>query len=112
MTKPSNVEELRHDGVYAAISDPARRALLDRLRAGEAALSELCEGMPMSRQAVSKHLAVLESAGLVGVRSVGRQRIHSLNAAPLQRIDSWLSDYSALWDAALGRLVRHVIDHP
>lgn len=98
------------DRVFAAVSDGHRRALLDRLRAGEATLTELCEGMPMSRQAVSKHLAILEATDLVRVHSAGRHRIHVLNPVPLQRINRWLDDYAGLWDAALGRLARHVLD--
>ncbi len=68
--------------------------------------------MPMSRQAVSKHLAVLESAGLVSVRSAGRHRIHVLNSVPLGTVSGWLADYERPWDEALGRMARHITENP
>lgn len=98
------------DTVFAAVADGYRRELLQRLRSGEATLSELGAGLPISRQAVSKHLAVLQAAGLVNVRAVGRTRVHSLDPVPLQRISAWLEGYAALWDDALARLSRYVTD--
>lgn len=72
------------DLVFKALADAGRRRLLDRLRArGGRTLSELCAGMDMSRQAVTKHLDQLEEAGLVETRRVGRERLHYLNPVPI-----------------------------
>lgn len=62
----------------------------------------------MSRQAVTKHLNVLESAGLIARRSRGRERVHELIGSPLQEIDDWLAPYEAAWDDRLARLKRHL----
>ncbi|GAB3219489.1 metalloregulator ArsR/SmtB family transcription factor [Glycomyces halotolerans] len=83
------------DLVFKALADPVRRELLDRLnnRNGQT-LRELCDGLAMARQSVSKHLAVLESAELVGVVRRGREKRHYLNAAPINAIaDRWISRY-------------------
>lgn len=75
------------DLVFKALADSGRRRLLDRLRVkGGRTLNELCEGMDMSRQAVTKHLDLLEEAGLVETRRVGRERLHYLNAVPIHEI--------------------------
>ena len=97
-----------HD-VFGAVADPTRRSILERLR-GEGALSvtSLAEELPMSRQAVTKHLDVLESAGLVVKRMHGRERLHELSAEPLRQVDDWLAPYAAAWDERLERLRIHV----
>ena len=75
------------DLVFRALADPGRRRLLDRLRVrGGRTLNELCEGMPMSRQAVTKHLLQLEEANLVVTRWVGREKEHYLNPVPIHEI--------------------------
>ena len=95
--------------VFDALADPTRRRLLARLREdGPATLSELSDPMAMSRQAVTKHLDVLEEAGLIRSERQGRMRIHRLTAEPLRELDEWLSAYSALWDRRLERLRAHV----
>ena len=72
------------DLVFKALADAGRRRLLDRLRVkGGLTLNEMCEGMDMSRQAVTKHLDQLEEAGLVETRRVGRERLHYLNPVPI-----------------------------
>lgn len=99
----------RVDPTFAAVADPTRRALLDRLRAdGPLALSALASTMPMTRQAVTKHLAVLVDAGLVGVDRRGRERIHRLQPAPLRVVDAWLAPYAAEWDERLAALRQHI----
>jgi uncharacterized protein YndB with AHSA1/START domain/DNA-binding transcriptional ArsR family regulator len=83
------------DEVFRALADPSRRRLLDRLneRSGQT-LRELCAGLGMARQSVSKHLAVLEAAGLVVTVRRGREKLHYLNAAPVNAIaDRWISQY-------------------
>ena len=99
------------DAVFVALADPTRRALLDRLRAaGGAGLSigQLGQGLPMTRQAVTKHLDALRDAGLVRVRRSGRERLHELEAHPLESVDDWLAPYGAFWDDRLAALRRHL----
>jgi DNA-binding transcriptional ArsR family regulator/uncharacterized protein YndB with AHSA1/START domain len=83
------------DAVFKALADPSRRELLDRLNARNGqSLSELCEGLAMARQSVTKHLAVLEAAGLVTTTRRGREKLHYLNAAPIDEIaDRWIGRY-------------------
>ncbi|HEY7131385.1 MAG TPA: metalloregulator ArsR/SmtB family transcription factor [Candidatus Limnocylindrales bacterium] len=97
------------DAVLNAVADPTRRMLLERLRAsGPASISELGTGLPMTRQAVTKHLDVLRSAGLVRVRRDGRERLHELEPAPLRDVDDWLRPYAEAWDRRLHALRRHL----
>lgn len=98
---------------FEALSDPTRRALLDRLRqGGPMSLSQLAERLPMTRQAVTKHLDALRRAGLVAITRRGRERLHSLNAAPLREIEDWLAPYAAAWDERLLRLQAHLEETP
>ena len=99
----------RMQAPFEAIADPTRRELLERLRAGgPLSVSDLAEGLPITRQATTKHLDALARAGLVRVRRAGRERLHELDAEPLRAIDDWLRPYAAAWDDALERLRRHV----
>lgn len=83
------------DAVFKALADPTRRTLLDRLHTDNGqTLGKLCEYLGMSRQAVSQHLALLEEAQLVVVVWRGREKLHYLNAAPIQEIyERWISKY-------------------
>ena len=83
------------DDVFRALADPSRRQLLDRLQAEQGqSLRELCDGLAMARQSVSKHLAILEAAGLVTTVRRGREKLHYLNAAPINEIgERWISHY-------------------
>lgn len=83
------------DAVFKALADPSRRDLLDSLHArGGRTLGELCEGRGMTRQAVTKHLAVLEAAGLVATERRGREKLHYLNSVPIHEIaDRWIGKY-------------------
>lgn len=99
-SSPSN--EL--DATFRALADPSRRRLLDRLneRNGQS-LSELCSGLGMTRQAVTKHLAVLEEAQLVTTRRRGREKLHYLNAAPIAAIgERWIGAYQRQAQALAG----------
>jgi DNA-binding transcriptional ArsR family regulator len=97
------------DTVFVAVADPTRRLLLERLRpGGEASIETLSEGLPMTRQAVTKHLDVLRQAGLIRVRRQGRERLHQLEPAPLEAIDDWLRPYAEAWDQRLAALKRHL----
>ncbi len=94
------------DAVFRALADPARRRLLDRLneRSG-LTLTELCDGMGMTRQSVTKHLDVLEAAGLVTTARRGREKLHYLNAAPINDIaDRWIHHYDRARAEALSDL--------
>jgi DNA-binding transcriptional ArsR family regulator len=98
---------------FEALADPTRRALLDRLRDGrQRSLGELASGLPMTRQAATKHLDALRRAGLVRITRRGRQRLHELESAPLREVAEWLAPYAAAWDERLARLERHLEDHP
>jgi uncharacterized protein YndB with AHSA1/START domain/DNA-binding transcriptional ArsR family regulator len=94
------------DAVFRALADPTRRALLDRLeeRNGQT-LAELCDGLAMARQSVSKHLRQLEDAGVVTTQWRGREKLHFLDAAPINAIaDRWLSRYDRRRAQALADL--------
>lgn len=97
------------DAVLAAVADPTRRLLLERLRAtGPASIAELGSGLPMTRQAVTKHLDTLRDAGLVRVRRDGRERLHELQPEPLREVDDWLRPYAEAWDRRLDALRSHL----
>jgi len=101
------------DEVFKALADPTRRKLLDRLHARNGlTLGELCEQLAMSRQAVSKHLALLEAANLVATVWRGREKLHYLNPAPLHEIhERWIGKYERARVHALGELKR-VLEAP
>ncbi|RRI02692.1 ArsR family transcriptional regulator [Mesorhizobium tamadayense] len=88
----------------AALADPTRRAILARLSRGEASVTELAEPFAMSFPAVSKHLKVLERAGLVARGRDAQFRPRRLQPEPLREIDAWLESYRALWDGRFDRL--------
>jgi DNA-binding transcriptional ArsR family regulator len=84
------------DAVFRALADPGRRRLLDRLHARNGqTLNELCEQMDMTRQAVAKHLGLLEQANLVATQKRGREKLHFLNPVPINEIaDRWIGKYA------------------
>jgi DNA-binding transcriptional ArsR family regulator len=89
---------------FAALADPTRRAILTRLAAGEATVNELAEPFPISVQAVSKHLGVLERAGLITRGRSAQLRPSRLRAQPLKDVADWLGFYQRFWEAGFGRL--------
>lgn len=89
---------------FSALADPTRRAILARLSAGEATVNELAEPFAMSLPAVSKHLKVLEQAGLISRSRIGQMRPCHLEADRLQAVDDWLTAYRALWNQRLDGL--------
>lgn len=95
--------------VFHAVADPTRRVILSMLReAGPLSVKALSAPLPMSRQAVTKHLDILEAAGLVGRTTSGRERLHHLTPEPLHAVDDWLAPYAAAWDERLQRLRIHL----
>jgi DNA-binding transcriptional ArsR family regulator len=97
------------DAIFFALADPTRRAVVRRLLSRDwVTATQLAVELPMSRQAVSKHLAALVEAGLVGRRREGRETRYRLTPEPLERASSWLGVIGAEWDARLERLSRHV----
>jgi DNA-binding transcriptional ArsR family regulator len=97
-----------HADVFRAISDPTRRAILDRLRGGAAPVNALAAEFAQSRPAISKHLRVLRDARLVHEQRVGRERLYQLDPAPLQRVAGWVEGYRAFWQINLNSLKRHL----
>jgi len=96
------------DRVFAALSDPTRRAILARLAQGEATVNELVEPFGFSQPTISKHLKVLESAGLVARGKSAQFRPVRLNAAPLAAAAEWLGTYEEFWAESLDRLDDYV----
>ena len=94
------------DQVWKALSDPTRRKVLDLLRNGSKTTTEIVEAFPdMTRFAVMKHIDALRNAGLINTREEGRQRINSLNAAPIRQIyERWMGPFSEVWSSTLLRL--------
>ena len=95
---------------FAALADPTRRAILARLREGEATVSELAERSPLTIQAISKHQKALERAGLIA-RSRDRQRRPSaLRVEPLAEAEAWLEEHRTAWETRLDQLDEHLRD--
>jgi DNA-binding transcriptional ArsR family regulator len=94
--------------VFAALADPTRRAMLDRLRSGEATLNELALPFEMSVQGVSQHLKVLERAGLVTRGRVAQTRPARLSCGGLQAASGWLERYREFWEASFERLDEYL----
>ena len=95
---------------YAALADPTRRAILARLAAGEATVSELAEPFAMSLPAVSKHLKVLERAGLIARRRKAQWRPCRIEARPLKDATQWLEHYRRFWDDSFDRLDEYLAE--
>jgi DNA-binding transcriptional ArsR family regulator len=92
------------DRTFAALADPTRRAILARLASGDATVSELAEPLPISIQAVSKHLKVLEEAELITRGRSAQLRPSHLEGAPLKRIAEWIDGYRSFWEGGFDRI--------
>src|SRR6187200_1877219 len=92
------------DGVFNALSDPTRRAILARLSGSEARVTDIAADFPMSLNSISKHIRMLERAGLVRRSVVGREHRLSLNAAPLAEASAWIDHYRRFWENRLAAL--------
>src|SRR5882757_92125 len=105
--QPISYEQLpagQLDATFAALADPTRRAILARLASGDASVTELAEQFAMSQPAISKHLKVLERAGLISSGSDAQRRPRRLEAQPLAQATEWLERYRQHWEARYQRL--------
>ncbi len=98
------------DRVYAAIADPTRRAILAQLAEGQINVGELAARFPMSLNGVSKHIKVLERAGLLRREVCGREHQLRLRSEPLREAEEWFQHYRAFWTARLDALERHLAE--
>jgi len=96
--------DTRLDATFAALANPTRRAILSRLASGEASVTELAEPFDMSQPAVSKHLKVLERAGLISGGRDAQRRPRRLEAKPLGEATEWLEEYRQHWEGTFRRL--------
>ena len=96
----------RLDAVFAALADPTRRAIIERLSRGEARVTEVAEPFHMSLNAVSKHIRVLEASGVVERRRKGRDHILSINARSLDEVDGWIERMRSYWEERLDAMER------
>lgn len=98
------------DAVFKALADPTRRGVLQRLSAGTASASELAQPFEMALPSFMQHLNVLETAGLVRSRKVGRVRMYELDPKPLKAAEDWLAEQRALWERRLDQLDDYLRD--
>jgi DNA-binding transcriptional ArsR family regulator len=96
------------DRTFAALADPTRRAILKRLSSGEATVSELAEPFPVSVQAVSKHLKVLEGAGLITRGRTAQLRPSRIDGAALKEAADWIDGYRSFWERGFKRMERRL----
>ena len=98
----------RLDATFAALADPTRRAILARLTSGEASVKELAEPFEMSQPAISKHLKVLERAGLVSRGRDAQRRPCRIEAKPLAEVADYVERYRSMWEESFGRLDEYL----
>lgn len=103
-------DDQRLDAIFAALADTTRRAILARLVRGEASVAELAEPFDMTPRAVSKHIAVLENAGLVERGRDAQRRPSRIRAESLAHVDEWLGKYRQLWNARFDRLDKRLAE--
>ena len=94
--------------IFSALADPTRRAILARLTEGEATVTELAEPFSISLPAISRHLKVLERAGLISRSRSAQWRSSTLQAEPLREAATWMERYRAFWDGSFDRLDEHL----
>lgn len=94
--------------IFRALADPTRRGIVARLAEGEATVKELAEPYPVSQPAISRHLKVLERAGLISRRRVAQARPTALRPEALDEADAWIESSRAVWEARAARLDRHL----
>ncbi len=106
------VHRKQRDAVFRAIADPTRREILRLLRGRQQTVGAIAKNFRMSRPAISKHLRLLRSAGLVVTRQNGTARLCGLNAKPLRAINDWLRDYETFWSETMQNLKSYVEENP
>jgi DNA-binding transcriptional ArsR family regulator len=104
--KDAATRTARLDAVFAALADPTRRAIIERLSRGEARVTEVAEPFHMSLNAVSKHIRVLEASGVVERRIEGRDHILSINTRSLDEVDGWIERTRHYWEKRLDAMER------
>jgi DNA-binding transcriptional ArsR family regulator len=102
------VAEDRLSQIFGALADPTRRAILARLAEGDATVTELAEPFSISMPAISRHLKVLERAGLISRSRSGQWRSSTLEGAPLREVTTWMEHYRQYWDENFDRLDAHL----
>jgi DNA-binding transcriptional ArsR family regulator len=108
VTESARRSRPKRDTVFRAIADPTRRRILGLLRVREQSVGEIAGNFRMSRPAISKHLRLLRSAGLVVCKPRGAANICALNAKPLRAVDDWLRDYHVFWSDTLQGLKSYM----
>ena len=104
--KEATSRSARLDALFAALADPTRRAIIERLSRGEARVTEVAEPFHMSLNAVSKHIRVLEASGVVERHRKGRDHILSINTRSLDEVDGWIDGMRCYWEERLGAMER------
>lgn len=104
----ATIKRKRDNAAFRAIADPTRREILSLLRGGARSVGDITVNFRTSRPAISKHIRVLRSAGLVVTRKEGTARVCKLNAKPLRAVGAWLWEYEALWGESLHGLKKYV----
>jgi Predicted transcriptional regulators len=99
-----NAQSRRLDATFAALADPTRRAILARLASGEASVNDLAKPFKMSQPAISKHLKVLERAGLISKGLDRQRRPRRIEAAPLEEANKWIEKYRQFWEVRYDHL--------
>ncbi len=102
-------QSARLDGVFNALCDPTRRAILSRLTDADARVTDIAAAFPISLNSISKHIRMLERAGLLRRSVNGRDHVLSLNAGPLAEAQAWIEKYRRFWEGRLAALDAYVI---
>jgi DNA-binding transcriptional ArsR family regulator len=100
------------DHIFQALSDPARRSIIEHLSRGSASVKELAQPLPMSLSAVVQHLQVLEASGLVRSEKTGRVRTCHLETAALETVGQWITERRQSWEGRLDRLGQYLSKYP
>ncbi len=108
MPSSTTLSDADLDRAFAALADPTRRAILARLSGGDAGVLELAGPFPISQPAVTKHLNVLEAAGLISRRRQARQRLCRLEPQRLKQLSDWVGSYREFWEASFDRLDDYI----
>ena len=109
ITRMGEGQTARLNNVFGAVADPTRRAILGRLGRSPARVTDIAKDFPISLNSVSKHLQVLERAGLVRREIRGREHVCALNAQPLREAAAWMDEVRAFWETRLEALERHIV---